>query len=180
MQWHYFIVLLWETIIKFYEQDSEADIILSKIYISKHIRGLPFLTKLEEQGPDLSFHRKKKMQNLGRKRVFMTVDIKKMILGRWETNEVNLWLPHFPAYKKYSASDLWGKFYSLHNSFCAKFCLVLSARRKSQVLSMQQGRGFYRARTLGGKNYRCHKTVCYNYEQLFVHNTTIYMKWTIS
>ena len=60
MQWHYFIVLLRETIIKFYEQDSEADIILSKIYISKHIRGLPFLTKLEEQGPDLSFHRGKK------------------------------------------------------------------------------------------------------------------------
>ena len=70
MQWHYFIVLLRETIIKFYEQDSEADIILSKIYISKHIRGLPFLTKLEEQGPDLPFHREKKMKNLGRKKGF--------------------------------------------------------------------------------------------------------------
>ena len=78
MQWHYLIVLLQETIIKFYEQDSEADIILSKIYISKHIRGLLPLTKLEEQGPDFSFHKKKKKkQNLGRKRVFVTVDIKK-------------------------------------------------------------------------------------------------------
>ena len=60
MQWHYLIVLLQETIIKFYEQDSEADIILSKIYISKHIRGLLPLTKLEEQGPDFSFQKKKK------------------------------------------------------------------------------------------------------------------------
>ena len=30
MQWHYLIVLLQETIIKFYEQDSEADIISQK------------------------------------------------------------------------------------------------------------------------------------------------------
>ena len=70
MQWHYFTVLLQETIIKFYEQDSEADIILSKIYISKHIRGLLPLTKMEEQGLDLSFHkgsRKKKPNKQTRK-----------------------------------------------------------------------------------------------------------------
>lgn len=58
MQWHYLIVLLQETIIKFYEQDSEANLSLKNLYF-KTYKGLLPLTKLEEQGPDFPSTRKK-------------------------------------------------------------------------------------------------------------------------